>query len=105
MESNVKDVVRKLAERYGYLFYIVASSDGNFIETGGDPASLKWRGLVNSLFGDSAAIARLNSSLEGQVLPQSWAQGETYCLVFKPRHDLIIGLCGHGKRNAVERYR
>lgn len=46
--------------------------------------------LVRTLVGSPAAARRLDASLEGLLLPQSWAQGDVVCLVWKPQPESLL---------------
>jgi hypothetical protein len=67
----------------------------------GDPASLRWRGLIDSLFGNAGAIIQLNDNIRGQILPQVYGQGEVFCVVMNPLDDLLVGLFHQGKHDPV----
>jgi hypothetical protein len=105
MKQEVLEEIRRLSDKYGFVLYVVADPAGNIIEIGGDHGRLKSKGLFASLFGDKETIARLGSSLADQLLPQGWAQGDIYCLVFKPSRDTLVRFFGQDKRGAVEHYK
>jgi hypothetical protein len=106
MKQEVLEEIRRLSDKYGFIVYVVADPAGNIIEIGGDQDRLKWKGLFEALFGDKETIARLSSSLEGQLLPRTWGQGDLYCLVCKPSRDALVGFFGRdkNKKGAAELY-
>lgn len=71
----------------------------------GSKDNLTCEGLFNCLFGDMESILRLNESLEGQSMPQSWKQGELKCLVVKPTDKALVGLFYNDTKNAVDSYK
>lgn len=71
----------------------------------GGKDNLTYEGLFNSLFGDMEIILRLNESLEGQCMPQSWKQDQLKCLVVKPTDKVLVGLFYNDTKNAVDSYK
>jgi hypothetical protein len=83
----IQDELEALASKYELVYIVVVDLAAGMISEFGDKTKLIPNGLVN-LFDD---VDVLNQSLEGQLLPTSWAQGREYCLVVKPTPALIAG--------------
>jgi hypothetical protein len=98
------ELVRTLAEtseRHGFVFSTVARSDGTELARYGDPSTLKWQGMIKSLFGSGDAVRRTLAALDighARVL----AQGGVRCTYMRPRTDLLVGFFSQDGRGAVE---
>ncbi len=86
-------------------FSVVANLDDNNMENIGNKTELEYFSLVENLFGNIEHIHALNESLKGQIMPQSWKQGNVKCLVCKPVDNVIVGLFYNEERTAIESYR
>lgn len=86
-------------------FSVVANLDDNNIENIGNKTELEYHSLVENLFGNIEHIHALNDSLKGQIMPQSWKQGNVKCLVCKPADNVIVGLFYNEERTTIESYR
>jgi hypothetical protein len=93
------------AEKYNILFAVIVDLEKEVDYTFGSKDTLTYEGLYNSLFGDMEIIKKLNDSLEGQLMPQSWKQGELKCLVVKPNEKILAGLFFNDTKNAMESYK
>jgi hypothetical protein len=102
--SSIDIVLRELVEEYGYVCGIATTGSGQVLARHGDFTALSWPDLPNSLFGDQDAIVRLDQSLDGQILPQVFAQGEVTALVMKPQAELIIGLFDQSGQDVTQIY-
>jgi len=71
----------------------------------GEPESVENTDLLTSLFADSETLESLSRSLEGQILPQIWNQGQVSCVVCKPTDTTLVGLFVKDDLDAVEQYR
>lgn len=60
--------------------------------------------LQNILFRDAETVFATGRSLEGQILPRSWSQGNVSCFVCKPNEKTVVGLFCSDQRNPVEKY-
>lgn len=83
-------------------YCVVANLNTNLIDKIGDVSELDYKDLVEQLFGNIQQIKTLNDSLEGQLLPRSWKQGNIRCLVCKPKDSIIIGLFYNESRSFME---
>jgi hypothetical protein len=73
-------------------YAIIANLQSGVIENLGDISALEHTGLIKGLFYDLDTIHNLNQSLDGQILPRIWGQGNVRCIVCKPYEGIIIGL-------------
>ncbi len=62
-------------------------------------------GLLPHLFGDAQTISSLNESLDGQLMPTIWSQGNMSCIVCKPDEERIIGAFTTEERSVVDKYK
>ena len=79
------------------------------VETGdtirlGSSTGLGVDDLLNNLFRDADAVLTTARSLEGQLLPRTWIQGNVSCVVCKPNETTMVGLFCIDQRNPVEMY-
>jgi hypothetical protein len=102
--ENLESILESVLLEYGFECGIIASSSGQELARRGELGGLQWRGLVDSLFGDADSIVRLERSLEGQILPQTYSQGNVRCVVMKPRKDLLVGLFTQNAEDAALLY-
>ena len=99
---QIGDSLSAFVQENGFDCGIIATASGEGLARSGDFRSLKWDGLPNSLFGDPEAIRRLYASLEGEILPQIYGQGDVSCVVNKAGDDLIVGLFDQRGRDDLE---
>lgn len=101
-------VTKRLEEftnKYKIVYTVVVDLTNNMQYQIGNKADLAYEGLYNSLFYDTQSIINLNESLKGQIMPQSWKQGDLKCLVVKPNESVLIGLFYVDVPNAVDSYK
>lgn len=85
-------------------FAVIADlSSGNAIRVGCS-TGFEFDDLERSLFGDAERVLATGRSLEGQILPRTWSQGNVSCFVCKPNEHAIVGLFCSDQRSAVEKY-
>lgn len=94
----------KIKKDFDISYMIAYNLKSRQIEHDGDRHILEHKGLFDNLFGSEEAIIRLNMSIQGQILPQSWKQGNIKCIVSKPEEDILIGLIYIEFRDAIEAY-
>jgi hypothetical protein len=105
MDAESASEITRLMSEHQVIYGIVADLDSGGVDTFGDKTKLRYKGLVQTLFGDGNSIRDLNASLEGQMMPQTWGQGEDACIVCKPAENFIVGLFYHEQREPAESYR
>jgi hypothetical protein len=105
MLNDLDKMLQRVIDEYGYLCGIIALSSGQEIMRYGNFAALQWKDLSNSLFGDAEAIVRLDQSLEGQILPQVFSQGDVRCAVMKPKEEIIVGIFDQSGKDLVSFYK
>jgi hypothetical protein len=86
-------------------FAIVANVSMGEIQSFGDSLAISNTDLVNNLFADAECITAMQRSLQGQMLPRIWRQGQVSCVVCKPTDGIIVGFFCKDEREPVERYR
>lgn len=97
--------IKELMDNNNILFSVIANLDNDQVKMLGHKEKLNRIDLVNSLFGDKNSIKALNDSLEGQLMPRIWGQGEVSCIVCKPVNNILVGLFFHDTREPIETYR
>lgn len=50
------------------------------------------------------SVDSLMANIEGQILPRIWTQGNTKCIVCRPRQNQMIALFYDSTRNAKDEY-
>ena len=105
MSNDLENNLRQVIDEQGFLCGIIATSSGEEILRYGDFDALHWKDLVKSLFGDADAIVTLNKSLEGQILPQVYSQGDVRCAILKPKEELLVGLFDQSGKDAATFYK
>ena len=74
------------------LYIIVSNPTGTRWEEYGDKELLPYKGLTAYEFSGPENMPALDKFLEGQILPQTFRQGEASCIICKPREDIIVGV-------------
>ncbi len=97
--------ITRIMSQHQLIYVIVADLDSGRVDTLGDQAKLKYKDLIPTLFGAGDSIRDLNNSLEGQMMPRTWRQGEVACILCKPVESAIVGLFYHEHREPAESYR
>ncbi len=97
--------VRSTLNELDISYCIIANIDSGEIEIVGLEESDDFRDLARMLFADSDAIRALVVSLEGQVLPRTWKQGSSTCVVCMPSKKWIVGVFASSYLDAVSEYK
>ncbi len=74
------------------LYIIVSNPTGTRWEEYGDKEGLPYKGLTAYEFSGPENMPVLDKFLEGQILPQTFRQGEASCIICKPHEDVIVGV-------------
>ena len=83
-----------VAKAEGLHYIVVADTrTGRVEQTSGSPGGVEQGGLVSALTGGPSVIVRLASSLDGQLLPQAWAQGKVVAYATLVRDTVIVAFC------------
>jgi hypothetical protein len=104
MEEQLITTVEKLASKYGFIYWVLARMDGTVVHRRGSQEVLRWKGPLESLFGDSKAVSNTYSSLQNQLSPQLFSQGQTCCVHFRPLPGYVLGLFQQDQPDAVLRF-
>lgn len=77
------------------LVYVVVADQltGRIEQSVGTPEAVKQRYLVDELVGNESVLARLASSLNGQLLPQAWRQGDVFAYTTIVNGKLVVAFC------------
>ena len=67
---------------------------GHVLIRGGDFESFPAPGLVSSLLGPSGTPHATYAGLDGQPLPQIWAEGESFAFIDRPAAGIAVVLFG-----------
>jgi hypothetical protein len=76
----------------GMVGVIIARANGEEIIRAGDFGHLKWGGLLSTLFGGTEEVKRLAWSLEEQLLPRLFSQGDEWCIASRCDGDIVWGV-------------
>ena len=100
---DIKEIEERLKE-WKIPYAVVAN-----LETGdtigvGCSSGLEFEDLQNTLFRDAETVFATGRSLEGQILPRIWSQGNVSCFVCKPNEKTVVGLFTSDQRSPVEKY-
>lgn len=99
--KNLEEFVTKHKIMYAVVIDLI-----NYVQYSlGNKNDLTYEGLYNSLFYNTQSIITLNESLKGQIMPQSWKQGDLKCLVVKPNETILVGLFYIDVPNTVDSYK
>lgn len=96
---------KEFTEKHNVFLAVLVDVEKGIDYTYGSKDNLIYEGLFNSLFGNMESIIKLNKSLDGQIMPQSWKQGELKCLVVRPNDKVLIGLFYNDVDNVLESYK
>ena len=100
----LKKKFNELLTKYNIIYTIIFDLDNESFKYIGDKQKLKYKGLVENLFGDANKAIKLNNSLDREIMPQSWKQGELTSLVLKPEDNIIIGMFYEDNLEIFESY-
>lgn len=89
-------------ESLGVPFSIVADLKSGEINWIGESESVDKTDLISAIFADEETARGFCDSLEGQVLPRIWGQGQITCVVCKPTDSILIGLFVKEDRDVIE---
>jgi hypothetical protein len=93
-----------LQNEYQIGYSIIADSMGNILQERGAKECIENSGLFNMLVGTPECIRNLYQSIEGQMLPRVWGQGNDVCYVCRPRIDLMVLLFGKVQETPTQEY-
>jgi hypothetical protein len=82
---------------------MVVAADGSTIAQVGHPGSVGCDGLMSALVGPYGDARVTFESLDGQLLPRMWAQGDSFAIVDKPSAAFMVIVFGRGI-SAIEQY-
>ena len=82
---------------------LVVAADGSTLSLVGDPREVQCEGLMPALVGPYGDARVTFDSLDGQLLPRMWGQGESFAFVDKPSPEFMVIVFGRGI-SAVEQY-
>jgi hypothetical protein len=88
----------------GFLYAVVANLANSEIQHIGCSSAIGNTDLVPSFFADAESVTALDRSLQGQLLPRVWSQGDISCVVCKPTENVIVGAFCKKKSGPVEQY-
>jgi hypothetical protein len=77
---------------FGYVFGLLAVADGEEVARWGNVKAMKWDGLYRYLLLDPQTRTHTISTLEGQPMPQTHAQGGMHCLLLAPEPGVLLAL-------------
>ena len=94
MKGTEMEALQQLISSGEALYIIVSNPTGTRWEEYGDKERLPYKGkeLTAYEFSGPENMPVLDKFLEGQILPQTFRQGEASCIICKPREDVIIGV-------------
>lgn len=104
IDDKLQHILDDTLQCFRLVYGLACAADGRIIVTSGTKSLLKWGGLYDTLFGTSELIRQLYTSLDGQILPRSYGQGEVYCILLKPDGSTLVGLFGQGQLDPQSRY-
>ena len=97
--------LEQLLASNGVPFAIVANVVTGETYRVGDPTGFGFDDLVNSLFADFDCVLATYRSVQGQLLPRMWSQGDVECVICRPTSDVLIGLFCKTERSPLEHFR
>ena len=100
---DIKTFEERLKE-WNVPFAVIADLDTGDTIRVGSSVGLGFDDLENTLFRDAETVFATGRSLEGQILPRNWSQGDVSCFVCKPNDKKVVGLFCKDQRNPVEKY-
>jgi hypothetical protein len=95
----------RVLEAHGLVCGAFFSADGIVGPRVGDFEKLQTKGLASALLGPYGSARATFESLDGQLLPKMWAQGQVFAFMDKVGEDLAVVVFGQGEQNAIEQYR
>jgi hypothetical protein len=85
-------------------FAVVADLETGDATRVGCSTGLGFDDLEGTLFRDADTVLATGRSLEGQILPRMWSQGDVTCYVYKVNEKTVVALFSSEHRNPVEKY-
>lgn len=100
--------LQHLVEKHGVTYAVFFTAEGEMIAEAGSRSALTYDGLASALLGPQGSPSRTYASLEGQILPQGYAQGGDTALLDRVAPGIgaayFIRAGAMPKRTAVEGY-
>ncbi|SHI37848.1 hypothetical protein [Clostridium intestinale] len=93
-----------LIKESNILYSVVVNIEKSTMDTYGERNSIASDNLIDMLFKNIDCAQNLYRSISGQIMPQSWRQGDIKCIVCIPKANIIIGLFYFEYRDAIHSY-
>lgn len=100
----LEEEFHELLSKYNIIYAVIVDLDKRKFKYIGDKQKLKYKGLVENLFGDIDKVFKLNDSLKNEIMPQSWKQGDIVSLVSKAKNNIIVGVFYEDNLEIFESY-
>lgn len=101
----IPDAFYKVLESLNVALAVVADLQSGEVRFIGEQEAMGNTDLISTLFANRETIESVDRSLEGQVLPRVWNQGNVCCIVCKPANQTIVGLFATDELDTVQLYR
>lgn len=85
-----RDHAEEIAAQTNAVLVVIANDDGEFLATAGDLSHSEFSGLVSALAHGPMELRQTYRCLDGMLLPQSFAQGDSHIFLHKPREGLLV---------------
>jgi len=99
------EILKIIIEKHQMLCALAYNSEGTILAEAGNLNDEKLGDLISALIGPYGDVKNTFASLEGQLLPRIWGQGDTYAYIHKPKDDLMVITFGSGKIDTKSNYR
>jgi hypothetical protein len=99
------ELLGEALERLGMAGAVVFDQVGREVRRFGALESIASEGMFRALFGGIDEVQRLRASLQGQVLPQIWSQGNTTCFVSQTESGTLYAVFLQKSLDPVALYR
>lgn len=90
--------------RHDLIYAVIADANGNVKETAGQGDHPGIADLRSALLGPYGDPRNTFSGLEGQILPQAWAQGDVFAFISKPNAGTMVLTFGIREMGPEEAY-
>lgn len=100
--QEMETALCRVLKTHGLVCGAIISAEGQILLRIGDYSTLEASGLASTLLGPYGSARATFDSLEGQLLPQIWAQGRVFAFADRWSTNLAVSVFGQSPLDAVE---
>ena len=95
--------IDSIVDKHKLILGIVINSNGETLYKYGNSDSKEINTLLSCLVGPNGNPKGTFDSLDGQILPRMWSQGNAYSFIHKPSPDFMVIFFSYGQLKVLEK--